>query len=508
MPGKRKQILSVLAFLATSVAITALAQSTRTNLPRREKLASRSEAAARLPVSASKGQSTNVSIELIGPPNASSGVPADYELVVRNQGSQAIENVRVEAELPEGTEFISATPTAQIESGTAAWVLERLEPGRDRLIKMQLRPVDEGTFECHALVTCTALCASRTTVTKPLLTVTMSEPPDTPIGQLMPMTLTVSNPGSGPATNVMVRDTVPDGLAHPAGQEIEYEIGTLAAGESRVVQLDLTARAAGSMTNRVEVTGDGGLRATAEAAVRILEPKLALKKTGPKRRYLERPATYSLVVSNPGTTTASNIAVVDEVPEGLILVEASDAGQLSRDKRSVHWAIDRLDAGDSRTLNVTLRPVVPGDFCTQAVATADGELRAAAEACTTVEGISSLFLEVADVADPIEKGAETTYEIRVVNRGSQAATNVVVRALCSSGLKPLKADGPMRYSVRGQEIIFEPLPRLAGRGADAAYHIQVRGEQAGDLRLRATLQADQLDAPLSKEESTRVYSDE
>ncbi|MBI3467850.1 MAG: DUF11 domain-containing protein, partial [Planctomycetes bacterium] len=487
MSGNSKKVLAVIVFLATSAAITALAQSARTIPPKRERLVSRTDEPARSTVSASRSQSANVSIELIGPPSASAGVPADYELVVRNHGSQDIDNVRVEAELPEGTEFIAATPPAQIDTGTATWMLDRLEPGRDRHIKVQLRPVDEGTVECHALATCTALCATRTAVTKPLLTLTMSDPPDTPIGQLIPLTLTVSNPGSGPAMNVMVRDTVPDGLVHPAGHEIEYEIGTVGAGESRVVQLDLTARVAGALTNRAEVTGDGGLRATAETTLRVLEPKLALKKTGPKRRTPGRPATYSLVVSNPGTTTASNVAVVDELPEGLILVEASDTGQLSRDKRSVHWAIAQLDAGESRTLTVTLRPVVPGEFRTQAVATADGELRAADEACTTVEGISSLSLEVADVAGPIEKGAETTYEIRVVNRGSQAATNVVVRAAASNGLKPLKADGPVRYSVRGQEISFEPLTRLAAR-ADAAYHIQVRGDQAGDLRLRVTLQ--------------------
>ena len=505
--SRYRKIVSAIVLLATSATITAVAQTNRTGPAKSDRTPGRSAEPVRSASSASKSQSVNVSIEVIGPPSASAGVPADYELVVRNQGSQDVENVRVEAEVPEGTEFVTATPAARFDSGTATWLLDRLEPGRDRRIKMQLRPLDEGTFECHALVTCTALSASRTAVTKPQLSITMSEPPDTPIGQLVPLTLTVSNPGSGPAANVILRDTLPEGLDQPAGQEIEYEIGTLPAGESRVVQLDLTARAAGVLMNRVEVTGDGNLRAEAETAIHVLEPKLTLKKTGPKRRYLDRPAKYELVVSNPGTTTASNVAVVDEIPDGLVLVEASESGQLSRDKRSVHWALERLDAGDSRTLSVIVRPTVPGEFAAQAVATADGELRAEAEARTTVEGISSLFLEVADVADPIEKGADTTYEIRVVNRGSQAATNVVVRATASAGLRPVKADGPCQFKQSGQEIIFKPLARLAPR-ADAAYHIQVRGEQPGDLRFRVTLQADQLDAPLSKEESTRVYSDE
>ena len=241
--------------------------------------------------------------------------------------------------------------------------------------------------------------------------------------------------------------------------------------------------------------------------MRVLQPQLKLTKTGPKRRYLERSAIYSLVVSNPGTTAASNVAISDELPDGFAFVEASDAGRLTPDKQAVRWAIGQLAAGDSRTMTVTLRATAPGEFCSRAEATADDGLRAEAEVCTAVEGISALLVELVDLADPIEVGAETTYEIRVVNQGSQAATNVVIQGTAPPGMRPLEADGPVRYEIRGQQILFEPLPRL-GLRADAAYHIHVRGDRPGDLRFRVTMQCDQLEAAVNKEESTRVFADE
>jgi hypothetical protein len=65
----------------------------------------------------------------------------------------------------------------------------------------------------------------------------------------------------------------------------------------------------------------------------------------------------------------------------------------------------------------------------------------------------------------------------------------------------------VQYKVEGQEVVFEPLPKLAPR-ADAIYRVKVKGLQAGDLRFRARMKADGLTEPVLKEESTRVYGDE
>jgi hypothetical protein len=64
-----------------------------------------------------------------------------------------------------------------------------------------------------------------------------------------------------------------------------------------------------------------------------------------------------------------------------------------------------------------------------------------------------------------------------------------------------------KFRVDGKKVIFEPLPRLAPR-ADVLYHIQVRGIAPGDVRFRACITADNLNGPVLKEESTRVYADD
>ncbi len=524
MPRNGKRFILFLVAIALTGANTALAQQGRTKprtpsaKPTRPteppiRTASGTQPAPHddeLPIRSTRQSAVhaaNVSIEVHAPATASFGLPVNFELIARNRGEGPAENVRVEAELPASADFISATPEPAAESDTIAWSFDRLEAGAEQRIQLRLKPTGEGPLRCHAMVTATAITSAEAVVTKPRLQLAVTGNSQAVAGDEITLALKVTNPGTGPATGVLIRDLVPAGMEHPAGDEIEYDVGTLAPGESREVQLVLAATKAGDQTSYVQVTADGGLRETKEFTVHVREPQLAVQKTGPKQRYIERPATYSIVVSNPGSAPAGRVEVVDELPAGVVLVEASDGGRLSSDKKTVRWAFSELDAGEQRKLSLTVRPTAPGEFVSQVVATAEGGLRAEAEAATVVEGIAAISVSVTDAEDPIEAGGETTYEIRVVNRGSEAATNIVIQATTSRGLRPTKGSGPVGYEIRGQEVVFEPLPQLAVR-SDALYTVRVRGERPGDLRFRVSMHCDQLESSVTKEESTRVYTDE
>jgi hypothetical protein len=65
----------------------------------------------------------------------------------------------------------------------------------------------------------------------------------------------------------------------------------------------------------------------------------------------------------------------------------------------------------------------------------------------------------------------------------------------------------VRYAIEGQSLTFEPLARLAPK-ADTTFRLRVQGLQAGDLRAQFLLKTDEMETPVSKEESTRVYADE
>ena len=54
--------------------------------------------------------------------------------------------------------------------------------------------------------------------------------------------------------------------------------------------------------------------------------------------------------------------------------------------------------------------------------------------------------------------------------------------------------------------MFEPLARLAPK-ADALYKIRVKGLVDGDHRIRVQILSDEMQRPVTREESTLVYAD-
>ena len=56
-------------------------------------------------------------------------------------------------------------------------------------------------------------------------------------------------------------------------------------------------------------------------------------------------------------------------------------------------------------------------------------------------------------------------------------------------------------------MIFDGLAQLAPK-AETTYRVRVKALQPGDLRARFQLLTDDMQSPVTKEESTRVYADE
>ena len=93
-----------------------------------------------------------------------------------------------------------------------------------------------------------------------------------------------------------------------------------------------------------------------------------------------------------------------------------------------------------------------------------------------------------------------------MNQGTKTANNIRLVALVPPQLRALSAEGPTQNTVDGGRVIFAPLQRLAPK-ADATYRIRVQGVVEGDQRLRVLVQSDEMNSPVTKEESTRVYKD-
>jgi uncharacterized repeat protein (TIGR01451 family) len=239
----------------------------------------------------------------------------------------------------------------------------------------------------------------------------------------------------------------------------------------------------------------------------VVAPALEVALQGSRKRFLDRQATYTVTVANPGTAAAQEVELVAYLPPGLEFVEANNQGQFDRRTRAVHWSLEELPAREQGSVSLTVLPIEAGAQPVKISGTAQRGLAVEKPESIVVEGVSALLFQVADVADPVELGGETTYEIRVVNQGSKSAANVQVLAVLPAEMKVVGCHGPTRFEVVGSQVRFQPLPSLAPK-ADTTYRIRAQCQAAGDLRVRVQLTSDEIRAPITKEESTRVFADE
>ena len=454
-------------------------------------------------------QSPTVSIQKLAPTEMQVGRPAMIEILVRNSGQFPVHQLQVMDEVPRGTTLLETVPAASRDQrGRLLWTIGTMQPTDEMKLLVKVMPVTEGEVGGVAMVRYSAEASARSIVTRPVLVVQTSAPRTVMIDETCLLSIRIANTGTGVATGVVIRERLPAGLSHPAGEELEYEVGELAPNESRELELELTATQAGRIMNELFAYADGNLQAApARTPIDVVAPGLAVAADGPKRRYLERPAVYTVAVSNPGTAAAERVQLVAKLPAGMKFLKADNSGRYDPETRTVVWLMEQLPPQRTGTVTLNALPIEPGAQQIMVQAEADRGLTAVGSQETVVEGVAAVLFQVADVDDPIEIGGDNTYEIRVVNQGSKTATNVTLVAHIPDEMKVVAAEGPTRHAFDGRRISFEPIPRLAPK-ADTTYRVRVRGIKPGDVRFRVQLVTDEMEEPVIKEESTRVYADE
>lgn len=446
-------------------------------------------------------------IQKLAPPQLQVGKPAKFIVQVRNVGGQVAEDVIIRDEVPHGTKLVSTTPTAESDGSRLTWQLNKLSPGEERSIEMQVMPTAEGEIGSVATVTYSAQASVKARCTMPQLALRLTAPNQVMIGGEQRVKIELRNPGSGDATGVMLFENVPQNLKHAAGPTLEFEIGTLRAGETRELELVLKAEKAGKVVNVLNARAEGNLQVQQQVDFEVIAPALSVEVNGPERRYLERPATYEVTVANPGTAVAHDVQLITKLPKGMRFVRANNMGEYDANTHAVYWSLAELPEGEHGTVELVAMPIETGPQTLEVEGKAQQGLADQKQQQIIVEGLAAIMFEVRDLEDPIEVGGETGYEIRVVNQGTKAATNVKVSINLPPGMQLISAEGETQHAARGSTIVFEPLAQLAPK-ADTVYRVKAQGMQAGDQRVTVEVNTDDLGQPIRREESTRVFGDE
>ena len=108
--------------------------------------------------------------------------------------------------------------------------------------------------------------------------------------------------------------------------------------------------------------------------------------TGPTRRYLERQATYTVAVSNPGTAPARDVELVTQLPKGMKFVKANNAGHYDPQTHTVTWNLEELPPSETGSVTLVAMPIEAGEQQMKIQGKARQGLTDAKEKTVVVEG--------------------------------------------------------------------------------------------------------------------------
>jgi uncharacterized repeat protein (TIGR01451 family) len=445
-----------------------------------------------------------IKIEKLMPEKVQLNQPFDYTIQVTNLTDMMLSDIVLKDRLPAAYKYKSSTPAGTLDGNVLTWMMDSLGPKASEKIVVTGSASEIGWIQTCADVTYIIPACAKTQVVQPALEIVKTAPAKVLICDAIPFQFTVTNKGTGTATNVKISDKLADGLKLADGKtSIDMALGNLAPGQSVSRTVMVKADKVGTYKNQAVAMGDGDLKAqSGETQTVVTQPVLAIEKTGPKNEYLGRKVSYDIVVANKGDAVAAETVVTDTLPGNVGDVKVSDNGQVTAGL--VTWNLGAMAPGASRKLSVSYTPAGAGLFKNEAKATAVCTAAVAASAATKVAGIPAVLLEVVDVDDPIEVGKDETYIITVTNQGTAADTNIKIKVFLEDSMQFVSAGGATRGAFADGAVTFEPLPSLAPK-AVTSWRVVVKAVKAGDVRLKVTMDTEELDREVMETEATRFF---
>jgi uncharacterized repeat protein (TIGR01451 family) len=448
-----------------------------------------------------------LTIEKEAPADAVIGEPLIYSIHVTNVGRSVAENVVVRDLTPQGSRLVGTVPQAELDetSGQLIWRLGKFDAGDVRTIKVKVVPTQAGPIGSVATVSFEAAVAARIVITAPELQLSMQGPEEVSLGEQAPYRFTATNTGSADAHGVYIRNLIPQGFEHPRGNDLEYEIGELAKGESKDVDLTLRAVAPGQFENHAILGANGDLAVEASKPVTILTSRLTIQRQGPANRFVGRSARFTNTVINESSKPLTDVTVVESVPPGVQFEAASEGGHFDPQARTITWRLAQMEPGGQRQLQTILVPAEAGERVSTVTAADQRGNAVEAQSRLIVAGFSSLKIDFVHDGAPVPIGEDVALRLTIRNRGTAPANQVKTLVEVPPQMRFVNAKGPVQHNVvAGNLIEFETLATLPING-EQQFDIVLTAAEKGDARVRVELQAAELSSPLNEEEMVVIH---
>jgi uncharacterized repeat protein (TIGR01451 family) len=454
-------------------------------------------------------QNPSMEIQKRAPNEVQVGMPATFTLHVKNVGNATAYDVNVVDAVPKGAKLVRTNPQAQ-SNGTSGlvWKLGEMAARSEQVLTIELIPETEGEIGSVASVNFAAQASVRTMSTQPKLVVKQLLEPMVLGGEELRIMIEVTNAGTGTARDVRLEEEVPANMRHISGAKVlGLTVGDMAPGASEKYDIDLIAVSPGKISNIVRAVSENTAANESSAQIEVVAPKLQCNVEGPRLRYLERQATYTVSVTNSGTAMATNVDLILNLPSGLQFNSTEKHGEYLPSQHAVMWQLAELAAGKTASVKVTLLPINEGDFVLLMKSQADGVRAEPIEKPVQVQGQSELSFSIEDDNDPIETDGSTTYLIKITNIGTRVDNNIELSIDLPEGAVLEQVDAPVNYKESQRVVVFAPIPQMQSKDQQLI-RISVRHTREGTHVVRARVRSKLREVPVVKEESTQVYRDQ
>ncbi len=400
------------------------------------------------------------------PPSVLAGDQVTYVLTVSNTGTAPADNVVVSNQLPAGVTLVSVSvsqgfvqpsmgPSQVANLGTIAvggsatmtivgqtGVNTPLGPIADTASVTSLEP---DPTPANELVSINTTVESATD-----LAVQLSVPPG-PIlaGSDLTYTITATNNGPEPATNVTVSLPIAAGAAFVStnlpgatysGGVVRANLGNLGVTSHAIFQVVVQALAPGSLSETVTVSGDivdSNTSNNTSTVVTLVNPAAAVQVTlvaSESPVVLGQDFNYTVTIKNAGPSDASAVVLTDTLPTGVAFVLATSDQNVTPSYSAgvVSLSLSALKAGATATLTITVNPTAaPGSSLSDSAlvthqVTDPDPANESATLVTPVQGLSDLGIKATSEQPTGYVGQNVTYLLSVTNSGPNDEPDAVV----------------------------------------------------------------------------------
>ncbi|MCY2982822.1 MAG: hypothetical protein NTY15_04205 [Planctomycetota bacterium] len=428
-----------------------------------------------------------------------------YEVIAKNEGAESLNGLIVQIVVPPqvGVGNVAVTdgvahPDNSPEGNAIVWEIGQIPPGATKSAALKLKtPVAEHFALGVEWTMLPQNAEMKIEVQQPQLAIALEGPSEVIFGKPQLYRIRVRNTGNADVRAVSVAMT-----AEPYGSN-QSDVGDIAAGSERVVEVELTFQQSGTLPI-VATASSSVSKVDARSAidVQVRQSELVATMYGPTEFYQGSVIDYELELINHGSIAAVGTNCVLNLPAGAEVVSMPPGATRAGD--NIKWEVKKLDPQEKLVFPLKVSLTKIGENQLSFAADCSSSSDAKAELKTSIDSIADLHLTVVDPTAPAPVGQPVVYEVVIANRGKKPATNVDVITQFSEGIEPIRLEGQTGRIVPGQAI-FNSIPTI-GANEKLVLKIHAEASKAGVHRFRVEVKSKGSDTDLLEEESTRYLA--